>query len=121
MRVTYGFSRSGCNGFSDLVNVYLASLPDKLYVGVGTNDIQAGGQCLVDGAGSQLPPRMRIVFFSGFNPKYFTASACRMECPSRFWRTGLPVMIIFSVREEFFHTFVRPRKSCMPSVPAACW
>ena len=53
MRVTYGFSRSGCNGFSDLVNVYLASLPDKLYVGVGTNDIQAGGQCLVDGAGSQ--------------------------------------------------------------------
>ena len=44
MRVTYGFSRSGCNGFSDLVNVYLASLPDKLYVGVGTNDIQAGGQ-----------------------------------------------------------------------------
>ena len=53
MRVTYGFSRSGCNGFSDLVNVYLASLPDKLYVGVGTNDIQAGGQCLVDGTRSK--------------------------------------------------------------------
>ena len=106
MRVTYGFSRSGCNGFSDLVNVYLASLPDKLYVGVGTNDIQSGSQCLVDGAGSQAAAQNEDSLLFRVQSEVLYGVCVQDGMSEQVLAHRITCHDYLFCREEFFHTFV---------------
>ncbi len=102
VRVVYGFTGCRGDGVPYLVDIYFAGLPDELYVGVLPDDVQTGGQGAVDGA----RPEAAAQYQDGFFGRVQAESSVRLlhaetEWPSRFWRTGLPVMIIFSAGKNF--------------------
>ena len=49
----------------------------------------------------RLPPRIRMVFFSGSSPKERIACFCSGFSVNRFWRTGLPVIMILLPGKNF--------------------